>query len=271
MTIRFRNRLTFIFFIIAFTTLLISVFLTWYQYLTNGINLPEVYNKVNSHNFLFKYNPFAVFIGISLEMIYVCITTMIIYHSFEKTQAPDIVFILIFLAACLFDSTRFIIPVFRLSGTYSKLLLQVGNIHLFARLLAPLALMGNTIMSTDDFKQHTDRNCLIIIIIALFFSEMIPLNTAIILPNYSVSYGYVKAIRLFSFVIIILSTISLFFSNKKNEYKQIMTLGFLMLSIGYSLLFYCYNIANLFAGALLLGFGTSIYLNEVHKHYLWID
>ncbi len=271
MTIRFRNRLTFVFFIIAFTTLLISVFLTWYQYLTNGIRLPEVYDKINSQNILFKYNPFVVFTGISLEMIYVCITTMIIYHSFEKTQAPDIVFILIFLAACLFDSTRFIIPVFQLSGTYSKLLLKVGNVHLFARLLAPLALMGNTILSTDDFKQHTDRNSLIIIVIALFFSEMIPLNTAIILPNFSVSYGYVKAIRLFSFILIILSTISLFFANKKNEYRQIMTLGFLMLSIGYSIMFYCYNIAGLVSGVLLLGFGTSLYLNEVHKHYLWID
>ena len=271
MTIRFRNRLTFAFFIIAFTTFLLSAFVTWYQYLTVGITLPQVYIKSPSSNFFLRYNPYIVFSAMSLEMIYVCITTMIIYHSFEKTQAPDIAFFLIFLVACLCDATRFVIPVFQISGTYSRLLLKIGNIHLFARLLAPLALMGNTILSADDFRQHTDRNCLILIIVALFFSEMIPLNTAIILPNYCVSYGYVKAIRLTTGLVIILSTISLFFANQKNEYNQIMTLGFFMLSLGYSVMFYCYNIAGLLAGLALLGFGTTIYLNEVHKHYLWID
>ena len=271
MTIRFRNRLTFVFFIITFTTFLLSAFLTWYQYLTVGITLPEVFIKSPSSNFLLRYNPYIVFSTMSFEMIYVCITTMIIYHSFEKTQAPDIAFFLIFLAACLFDATRFVIPVFQISGTYSKLLLKVRNIHLFARLLAPLALLGNTIMSTDDFRQHTDRNCLIIIIVALFFSEMIPLNTAVILPNFCISYGYVKAIRGFSLLVCIVSAISLFNTNRKNEYKQIMTIGFILLCIGYTLIFYCYNILSLAAGTLFLGIGTYLYLNEVHKHYLWID
>ena len=69
----------------------------------------------------------------------------------------------------------------------------------------------------------------------------------------------------------VVSAISLFYTNRKNEYKQIMTIGFILLCIGYTLLFYCYNIATLVSGMILLGCGTYIYLNEVHKHYLWID
>ena len=271
MTIRFRNRVTLIFFFIALAVLFISGFLIMYNYFSGGIQLPEVYKKGLSDNFLLKYNPVIVLTGIILEIIYVCITTMIIYHSFEKTQAPDIAFFLIFLAACLCDASRFFIPVFHLSDSYSNFLLKIGNVHLFARLLAPLALMGNTILCSDELKQSTDRNCLIIIIIALFFSELIPLNTAVILPNYCISYGYVKGIRIASFLIIALSAIHLFFENRKNEYRQIMTLGFIMLSVGYTLLFYCFNILGFAAGLLLLGFGTNFYLNEVHKHYLWLD
>ena len=271
MTIRFRNRVTLIFFFIALAILFISGFLIMYHYFTGGMQLPDVYKKGLSNQLLLRYNPSIVLAGIIFEIIYVCITTMIIYHSFEKTQAPDIAFFLIFLAACLCDSSRFFIPVFRLADSYSTFLLKLGNVHLFARLLAPLGLMGNTILCSDELKQNTDRNCLITIIIALFFSELIPLNTAVILPNYCVSYGYVKAIRLTSFLIIILSAVYLFFDNKKNEYRQIMTLGFIMLSVGYTLLFYCYNILGFAAGLLLLGFGTSFYLNEVHKHYLWLD
>ena len=271
MTIRFRNRVTLILFVIAISCLLLGSFITLYQFLSGNMVLPDVYTKFLSENILLKYNPVWVFTGIFIMLLYCCVTTIIIFHSFEKTQAPDIVFFLLFIAACLADTSRLLVPVFRLSGTYSLFLLKLGNIHLFARLLAPLALMGNTVMSTDDFKQNTDRNSIILIIIALFFSEIIPLNTAVILPNFCISYGYVKAIRAFCLITCAFSAICLFIINQKKEYKQTMTLGFILLCIGYTLIFYCYNITALISGTLLLGGGTYLYLNEVHKHYLWID
>ncbi len=271
MTIRFRNRMTLAFFIISITCLLLNAFFTLFQIFSNGLVLPQVYTKGIPDNFLLTYNPICTYAGIFILLIYICITTMIIYHSFEKTQAPDIVFFLIFLIACLCDTSRVIVPAFQLSGTFSLFLLKIGNLHLFARLLAPLALMGSSILSTEDFRQSTDRNSMILIIISMFFAEIIPLNTAVILPNFCISYGYVKAIRTFSLLIFIVSTISLFNTNRKNEYRQIMTVGFILLCIGYSLIFYCYNIVSLAAGVPILGFGTYIYLNEIHKHYLWID
>ena len=271
MTIRFRNRMTLTFFIIAVSCLMLGTFFTLFQFFSNELILPDVYTKGLSDHFLFRYCPLCVFLGLLIMLLYICITTLIIYHSFEKTQAPDIVFFLIFLAACLLDTSRILVPICRISGTYSYFLLKIGNLHLLARLLAPLALMGNTVMSTEDFKQSTDRNCIILIIISMFFSEIIPLNTAVILPNYCISYGYVEAIRGFTLLVCLVSTISLFYTNLKNDYKQIMTIGFILLCIGYSLIFYSYNIASLVAGTLLLGSGTYLYLNEVHKHYLWID
>ena len=271
MTIRFRNRMTLVFFIISISSFMLGTFFTLFQFFSNNLLLPEVYTKGLSDNFLIRYSPVCVFAGLFILMFYICITTLIIYHSFEKTQAPDIVFFLIFLIACFCDTSRILVPIFKISGSYSRFLLKVGNIHLFARILAPLALMGNTVMSTEDYKQNTDRNSIILIIIALFFSEIIPLSTAIILPNFCISYGYLKAIRGFSLLVCIVSTISLFNTNRKNEYKQIMTAGFFLLCIGYSLIFYCCNILSLVFGTLFLGGGTYLYLNEVHKHYLWID
>ena len=263
--------MTLVFFIAAISCFMLGTFFSLYQFFSRGITLPEIYTKDLSSNLLFCYTPWCVFAGIFILMAYTCVTTLIIYHSFEKTQAPDIVFFLLFLIACLCDTSRLLVPVFKLSGTFSLFLLKAGNIHLFARLLAPLALMGNTVMSTDDFRQSTDRNCVILIVISLFFAEIIPLNTAVILPNFCISYGYEKAIRAFTFLTCAVSAVSLFFTNRKNEYKQIMTIGFVLLCFGYTLIFYCYNIATLAAGTILLGTGTYFYLNEVHKHYLWID
>ena len=263
--------MTLIFFIIAVTCLMLGIFFTLYQFFAKAIILPEVYTKSLSNSFLLRYHPLCVFTGIFIMLVYICITTLIIYHSFEKTQAPDIVFFLLFLVACLCDTSRVWVSAFKVSGSYSMFLLKLGNLHLFARLLAPLALMGNTTMSTEDFRQSTDRNCIILIVISMFFAEIIPLNTAVILPNFCISYGYEKAIRGFSCLTCLVSAVSLFYTNRKNEYRQIMTIGFILLCIGYSLIFYCYNIASLVSGALLLGTGTYFYLNEVHKHYLWID
>ena len=263
--------MTLILFIVALSCLLLGTFFTLYTLLSHEFVLPEVYTKALSDNFLLRYNPICVFSGIFIMMIYICVTTFIIYHSFEKTQAPDIVFFLLFLVACLCDTSRLLVPLFKISGSFSLFMLKIGNIHLFARLLAPLALMGNTVMVTDDFRQSTDRNCIILIIISMFFAEMIPLNNAVVLPNFCISYGYKKAILWFCFLTSAVSAIALFQTNKKNEYKQIMTLGFIILCIGYTLIFYCYNIVSLAAGFFFLGGGTYLYLNEVHKHYLWID
>ena len=271
MTIRFRNRLTYIFFFVSLALFLLAVFFTCWRFFSSTLVLPQVYNKMLSDNFLLRYSPVFTFAGIFTNMLYVCITTLVIYHSFEKTQAPDIMFFLLFLLACLCDASRIFVPLFGLSNSFSNFLLKIGNAHLFARLLAPLALMGNTAMAGDSFKQYVDRNCLILIMISIFFAEFIPLNTAVILPNYCISYGYVKGIRLFSTFIIIMSTISLYISNRKNDYKQFMTIGFIMLSIGYTLLFYCYNLLFFASGTLLLAAGTIIYLGEIHKHYLWLD
>ena len=271
MTIRIRNRITLFFFILSISSLMLGAFFTLYQFFSHSLIIPEVYTKNLSDNFLLRYNPIFVFAGIFIMLAYVSVTSLIIYHSFEKTQAPDIVFFLLFLFACLCDTSRLMVPAFHLSGTFTFFLLKVGNIDLFARLLAPLALMGNTAMSGDDFRQNTDRNCMILIIMSMFFAELIPLNTSVILPNFCLSYGYMKAIRGFAFVTCSASALCLFRSNIKNEYKQIMTLGFILLCVGYSLIFYCYNIASLVSGTILLGGGTYLYLNEVHKHYLWVE
>ena len=271
MTIRFRNRLTLTFFILSITCLFMALFFTGFQFFSKTIVFPQIYTKGLSQTFLLQYHPWCTVAGIFLILIYCCVTSLIIYHSFEKTQAPDMAFFLLFLFACFCDASRIAVPLLNLSRNYSLLLLKIGNIQLFARLIAPLALMGTTILSTEELKQSTDRNCLVLIVAAVFFAEIIPLNTAVILPNYCISYGYVKSIRLFSFAVIIMSSVALFISNRNNDYRQIMTIGFVLISLGYTLIFYCFNILTFVAGTFFLGLGTSLYLNEVHRHYLWID
>ena len=247
--------------------------------MTHTLILPEVYiGKQFFTSLPFACNPFYTLIAIFILQFYVCLTTFLIFRSFEKTQAADISFFLFFVVACLLNSSRLYFPLLNLTK-YSRLLLSMGNVNMFARLLAPLALFGATVLSYDDQRQYVDRNIVIIIITSLFFTELIPINNAILLPinnaillpNFCISYGYVNLVRTISLIICILSIISLFISNKKNEYNQLTTIGFAMTAIGYSIMFYCYNLAGLITGPLFLGAGTTIYLNELHNHYMWND
>lgn len=271
MTIKTRNRLTLTLFFVALVFMFLYTGFFCYQFFTDNLQIPEVYLKGIPKNFLLTYNPICVFSALFINCIFICASTLFIYRSFEKTQATEITFFLLFLLACFLDTSRFIIPLCKLSGSFSKFFIEVGNIHIFARILAPLSLFGNAVLSSQEFRLNSDRNVIIILVTSLFFAYFIPLNTSVILPNFSVSYGYVRLLRFFSFVICIINFITLFMTNMKSEYSQKSTVGYVFLSFGYSIMFSCYNIAGLISGPILFVVGTIIYLRETHNHYLWVD
>jgi len=271
MTIRFRNRLTLILFSISLLVMIGDIGIFAFEFFDNSFRIPSVFLKGVPESKILTYNPICVIAAIFIMLLYVSVVTFFIFRTFEKTQATDITFFLLFLTACLLDTSRLMVPLFRISGTFSNFLISIGNVHILARLLAPLALFGNTVLSTEEYRQNTDRNSIIIIVAALFFAYFIPSNTSVILPNFSISYGYVHLIRFFSLLISLINIITLFLTNKKNEYSQLMTVGFALLTVGYSIMFFCYNIIGVIAGPVFLGLGTGIYLKETHNKYLWID
>lgn len=272
MTIRIRNRLTLSLFFISLFIFLFSLILTAYQLINGTFILPDVYTEQTIKNsFLLSYNPKCTLIAILVLQAYTCITLFIIFRSFAKTQAIDIYFFIIFLLSCILNSTRILFPLLKITANYSQLILFLGNINMFARLLAPLSLFGTTVLSLEEYRQNADRNCIIILILALFFTQLIPINNAVVLPNFCISYGYVHLVRTISLIICILNTLTLFVTNKKNEYNQITTIGFFITATAYSIMFYCYNLIGLIAGPILLALGTTLFLNELHNHYLWND
>ena len=271
MTIKSRNRVTLAFFIIATVIFGLSFLFTLYLIFTDKLIFPQIDLTGLSTSTFLAFNQTCLLISIFLEMAYVCTTSFIILKSFEKTQATDMLFFLLFLLACLFDCAKLMLPIFGISGTFSDLLIKIGNATLFARLVAPMALFGTTILSTEEFKQYTDYNCLIIILTAGFFANFIPMNTSVILPNLSVSFSFFKIIKFFAFIVCFISIIFVFFYARKNDYRQLITIGFALLCTGYSIQFNSYSIISTIAAPIILTAGTVIYLTEVHRHYLWVD
>lgn len=271
MTIRTRNRLTFAFTIFSFTVFLLEILVLFYGILSKRISLPTPSYYTKSSNILLSYNYIYVIIAIILQSFYAFFTSLLVYRSFQKTQTNEIIFFMLFLFAVLCDSIRILLPIFYISETYSNFLIGVGDVSLFARLLAPLSLFGIAFISKEEYRQDIEKNCLIIIVASLFFAEFIPLNSAVIFKNYAVSYGYIKLIRFFAIAINTLSSITVLINTFREEFDRIMPFGFGMLAVGYGLVFTTSTLLGLGTGFLLLGIGTYIYLDKLHRHYLWTD
>lgn len=270
MTIKNRNRINLVFSIIATILFLCSITFISVQIIRGSLKFPEVYYQVhNSSNFLTQYLPYYTMAGILFLLLYVAITSFCVLHAFSKTQSSEIAFFLLFLIACISDTFRMAIPLFHISGTYSRILVILGNIILFSHFFAPLSLLGIAIMSDTEQRKDLEQNMIIIFIAALFFAVFVPINTAKILPNFSEDFGHKKIIFTIVIIISIINAITIFIKNNQDDSTQSITIGFILLTIGYQILFNCYSLLSLVSGPALLISGTILFLNSLHKQYLW--
>jgi len=270
MTIKARNRvnLGFCIFYTVFLFLYISHFA--YQVINGTFSLPEVFfSKTPGSNFVFSYNSTFVLAALFFMIILVTSLSFIILRAFSKTQSLIINFFLIFLFACFCDTARFFIIFNKSTGSYSQLLFILGNCCLFARILAPLALLMTVFTTYDEQVQNLNRNFIILLLSSLFMTFSIPLNTTKILPNFCIAYGFPRTILIISILLGIAEIVALVIYNIKNHYSQKTAIGFGLTSFGYLMLFNCTTLFMLILGIVSLTIGTYLYIYHLHANFLW--
>ncbi|MCQ2591584.1 MAG: hypothetical protein MJ188_02270 [Treponema sp.] len=275
MTLKTRNHLNLILFILSVLTLLIDTIFLVLKIADGSFSIKQCTETIilsnNPSFFLTKYNPLCVIISLYFQIIYVSVTSMILLRSFEKTQASDIIYFYLFLVACLVDTFRLYIPVFKLNNTYSNFLMACGNATVFAKILIPLSLLYTVVMSDVEKRQDIEKNIFLLLLLSIFFAQFIPLNNAIVLPNFSVDYSFKITLNFFTYILMTVAVVTQFFYNKRHLYRQNTAIGYLLICIGISVLFYSTNILNLSIAMICLGVGDFLYLKELHNQYLWFD
>ena len=271
MTIKTRNRLNLTLFVISICVFIFDAAFFVLKILKNDFDFSSFANYRIGNNILTRYNPYVPISAIFLQILYVICTSFLLFHIFEKTQASEIIYFHLFLVSCLIDSLRVWIPLFNVMDSYSNLLIFCGNSVVFAKILTPLSLFYTIFMSDTDKRQDTEKNVFILFCIAFFFSQIIPLNTAITQPNFSVDYSFKRTIKVASLVIMASCIIMLFVQNYKNRRSQKTATGYLLLFIGISILFYSTTILRFVTAVASLSAGTALYLKGLHNQYLWND
>lgn len=273
MTIKTRNRLNISLFYFSLVFLAANIIILLFSIHYNSFSLMQgiEQSQQTTFSFLTRYNPLVMLISLYFQIVYVCITSFMLYRVFEKTQASDISFFFLFLIALIANSMRIWIPLFNLGSTYSGLLIFCGNCVLFSKMLVPLSLLFSVVMANVEQRQDLEKNIFLLLLGCIFFAQIIPLNTANLCNNFEVDYSYRNVIRITTILVIIAMLIALFFNNRHRLYTQVTTIGLALICIGTYILFNASSIILLVLSFIFLFIGNMLYLKELHKQYLWND
>jgi len=221
------------------------------------------------HSFFFEYQQASVYASLFFMNLYVVVTSKVINNAFAKTNCTEIAFFFCFLIACLAETVRFYIPFFLVEKSFSEFLIILGDFSLFARILAPLAILSTVILSQSEERQNVERNMLTIIIVSLFIACVLPLNTSIIEKDFRVHAGFDTIVVTIEVLVDSIAVISLFFFNLRDGYSQITTLGLAMIIAGFVLSINSVNFFILILSLIFFIWGTVWYLKDLHERYLY--
>ena len=269
MTVITRNRI----FILARTlsflvyALSIAIFL---HYFSTGLIVQPDSEKIKPFIFQYRYN--AVLISIFVFLFYTLAAQFFVYQNFVRTRATEILFFSTFLLSCISEILRLFVPIDGLASNYSAMYLLIGQGILFGRILAPLSFLFIALMSGNEQRINEEKNLTVIIFTAMFFSSIIPINSAIITKFFTFQWGYSLFIDFFRMTVVFIACFSMFLKSSKADSLEDLKIasGFAAMQAGYLILCNADSYELLSAGSLLLFAGTYIYIELLHKKYLWI-
>ena len=200
----------------------------------------------------------------ALLAVYTPLTCMIVNYVFEKTQSPEILYFLGFLAGCMVETFRLCIPLFDLWNGYSKFLIYIGKLVFAGRILSVLSLLFSAVFSADDKIQEADRNLIIAIVISVVFATAVGIDTRTILPSMMVNTSF-QSFFMFARIFIAAVTVIAYLFNKKVKTM----FSYVLLFSGYMCLTLASNILTAALGCIFMWIGTETYFKGLHNYYLW--
>lgn len=273
MTLKVRNRLTKIFFVVSIICITAAIISFLAAVFNNAVTPPPVKRFLPFLDRIpvFSYSFPAAMIATALLVLYVPAIIFLILRYFENTPSSEIIFFAGFLLGCLCEGVRILTPLFNLWETFSNFLFFCGRIVFMGRILAPLSFLFTAIASDSNQRQDIERNWTIMIAISMIFAAFVPLNTSQINSNGTITWGLSGEILLTRISFIVIAFISMMISAFKHESKELKTEAFAMVIIitGYAFLITADNFVFIIIGLPALLAGTLKYLETLHKLYMW--
>lgn len=274
MTLKSRNRIIFLLFIISTAVFVLSTTLFILAYTHNEVSYSETPFRVydifeNSPLFQaeLKWSIFAIF----AFLIYVPTSFLVIFKGFEKTQSLEIIYFIFFLVACLMETVKIYLPIDGLWNTSSHLLLFTGRVVVMGRILAPLSLLFAAFFGENEQRENVERNILILILVSIFTGIVIPLDSYQVTTSCTVLWSFRKSFHIVRVILSALTFVVILLQGFEKDSQSLKNCSFfyIILILGYAILCTADCSFLLFSGIGLLVLGTCLYLRSIHSMYLW--
>jgi hypothetical protein len=219
---------------------------------------------------LFETNFYAVHLMLTAIVLYSCISVVLIYYFFEKTQAPEIIFVAFFAFSLSLEAVRFIIPLYLIYDIPPLNRLIAARFLLFGRFFGLFSLFTASVCASGLNIQRA-RNIIMVIIVA---TMIITFGASIDIQNWDTSFnmikGYSSLFRLIETVVFFTTVISFFVAVSARYTRNYFYtgIGTVIALTGRNILLSSDTWAGA-AGILFLSFGTWLICTSLHKIYLW--
>jgi hypothetical protein len=221
------------------------------------------------------------FFGAELLAVYSCILALVlfsffsiilVFHFFEKTQSPEILYVVFFAASFSIEALRLILPLSWIYNIPSLYLLTAARIILFGRYFGIFSLFTASVYAAGYKAQNQRNTIMFIAVTTLIITLGIPIDTQTWDSALNMISSHVSMFKLLEAGTILITTISFLIAAWSRSSRE-----FVFISIGSIFAFLGRNIlvntdiwAGLPAGLALLITGTWLICTRLHKIYLWL-
>jgi hypothetical protein len=203
---------------------------------------------------------------------YSLISIILIYHFFEKTQSPEILFIGFFVISLTFEFARLIIPlkaVFPLPAFFS---IAASRALFFGRYFGLFSLFASGVYAAGMDAQKQQSFLLMLILAAMVIAINVPMDTFVWDSTFMVWTGYKFMFSVVEAVVLVLTVASFLISALTRSSKSyvLIGIGVFLAFAGRSILINSDTIITVLPGLIILSAGTWCICARLHLEYLWL-
>ena len=210
--------------------------------------------------------------GILGMVLFSLAAIILIYYFFEKTQSPEMLFLVFFVVSFSVETLRLILPLGQVYRIPSLYLLVSTRIILFARHFGIFSLFASGLIAAGYGVQNHRNVVLFIIVPALLVALGIPVDTQAWDSSLSMIVGYTAMFRLVEIALFLGTAVSFFVAvwSKGSQKYILIGIGSVLAFLGRNILLNADTWAGLSAGLALLAVGMWLICTRLHTIYLWL-
>ena len=242
-----------------------------YPEMEENLRRPANFLQTLSNNIL-ESNYYAVHASIAISVLFSLIGLVLIYYFFERTSAPEILYIALFAISLSFEAIRLILPLHQLLNFPSLYIGVATRVLLFARFFGVFSLFAASICAAGLDIQKTQTVVIAITIAAIIITFGVPIDVLTWDTSLNIVKGYTSMLRMIEIAAFITAMISFFIASNIREAKEYtyIAAGIILVFVGRSILLNTDNWIGPVLGIMLLSFGTWFICSKLHKIYLWL-